>query len=186
MSSPIRPITRSSATSCIPRASSRQMMGIEQIMTFTSVEHDVVDPRHSRCRPQLRHSSSETRRGWSAPRWRSLRVSQRRSADVPKGIETFDAAWTIIRDTHFDKTFNGVDWNAVRTELRPAPRRRRRPASLRGSDQRDALAPRPVAFCVDSLVCRASRRCAVRRHIGGDKTADAGIRICGWWVATFS
>ena len=40
-------------------------------------------------------------------------------ADVPKGIETFDAAWTIVRDTHFDSAYNGVDWNAVRTELRP-------------------------------------------------------------------
>lgn len=38
---------------------------------------------------------------------------------APQGVETFDAAWTIVRDTHFDKTFNGVDWDAVRTELRP-------------------------------------------------------------------
>lgn len=35
------------------------------------------------------------------------------------GVETFDAAWTIIRDSHFDPTMNGLDWNAVRTELRP-------------------------------------------------------------------
>lgn len=41
------------------------------------------------------------------------------SAQVPHGVETFDAAWTRIRDTHFDKTMNGVDWDAVRTELRP-------------------------------------------------------------------
>ncbi|CAN5833247.1 S41 family peptidase [soil metagenome] len=41
------------------------------------------------------------------------------SADVPKGIETFEAAWKIVRDTHFDKTFNGVNWDAVRVELRP-------------------------------------------------------------------
>jgi carboxyl-terminal processing protease len=40
-------------------------------------------------------------------------------AQAPEGVETFDAAWTIVRDTHFDKTFNGVDWDAVRTELRP-------------------------------------------------------------------
>jgi carboxyl-terminal processing protease len=40
-------------------------------------------------------------------------------AQAPQGVETFDAAWTIVRDTHFDKTFNGVDWEAVRTELRP-------------------------------------------------------------------
>ncbi|MEO6212764.1 MAG: S41 family peptidase [Vicinamibacterales bacterium] len=41
------------------------------------------------------------------------------SAEVLKGVETFDAAWRIVRDTHFDKTFNGVDWDAVRVELRP-------------------------------------------------------------------
>lgn len=40
-------------------------------------------------------------------------------SQAPKALETFDAAWTIVRDTHFDKTFNGVDWDGVRTELRP-------------------------------------------------------------------
>ena len=40
-------------------------------------------------------------------------------AQVPQAVETFDAAWTIIRDTHFDKTMNGLDWNAVRAELQP-------------------------------------------------------------------
>jgi carboxyl-terminal processing protease len=35
------------------------------------------------------------------------------------GAETFDAAWTIIRDTHFDPNLNGLDWNAVKAELRP-------------------------------------------------------------------
>ena len=33
--------------------------------------------------------------------------------------ETFDAAWRIVRDSHFDKTLNGVDWNARGAELRP-------------------------------------------------------------------
>ena len=40
-------------------------------------------------------------------------------AQVPLAIETFDAAWTIVRDTHFDKTMQGLDWNAVRAELKP-------------------------------------------------------------------
>src|SRR5688500_16391728 len=34
-------------------------------------------------------------------------------------VVTFDSAWNIIRETHFDSTFNGVDWNRVRDELRP-------------------------------------------------------------------
>jgi carboxyl-terminal processing protease len=40
-------------------------------------------------------------------------------AQARLGVETFDRVWTIVRDTHFDKTFNGVDWEAVRAELRP-------------------------------------------------------------------
>ncbi len=40
-------------------------------------------------------------------------------APAANGLETFDTAWTIIRDTHFDPNLNGVDWDAVREELRP-------------------------------------------------------------------
>lgn len=40
-------------------------------------------------------------------------------AQVPLGLETFDAAWRIVRDTHFDSTYNGVDWDAARAEFRP-------------------------------------------------------------------
>lgn len=53
------------------------------------------------------------------------------SAEVPKGVETFDAAWKIVRDTHFDKTLNGVDWDAVRTELRPRAEAAKSTAELR-------------------------------------------------------
>ena len=54
------------------------------------------------------------------------------SADVPQGIETFEAAWKIVHDTHFDKTFNGVDWDAAREEFRPRlPRPRSPPVSSR-------------------------------------------------------
>lgn len=34
-------------------------------------------------------------------------------------LETFDEAWRIIAETHWDTEFNGVDWEAVRQELRP-------------------------------------------------------------------
>ncbi|MFO0872620.1 MAG: S41 family peptidase [Phycisphaerales bacterium] len=36
-----------------------------------------------------------------------------------RGSETFDAVWTIVRDTHFDPTLGGVDWEAVKVELAP-------------------------------------------------------------------
>ena len=32
---------------------------------------------------------------------------------------TFDAVWTTVRDSHWDATLGGVDWNAVRAELLP-------------------------------------------------------------------
>jgi len=53
------------------------------------------------------------------------------AAQVPQSSETFDAAWTIIRDTHFDKTMNGLDWDAVRAELKPRAAAARTPAELR-------------------------------------------------------
>ena len=46
-------------------------------------------------------------------------------------LATFDAAWEIIRDTHFDPDLNGVDWDAVRTELRPGASEAGSPAELR-------------------------------------------------------
>jgi len=46
-------------------------------------------------------------------------------------VETFDRAWSIIRDTHFDPSMNGVDWNAVRAELRPKAEAARSDAELR-------------------------------------------------------
>jgi carboxyl-terminal processing protease len=59
------------------------------------------------------------------------------SAAVPRAqaphaaAETFDVAWTTVRDKHFDKTLNGVDWNAVREELRPRAVAARSVAELR-------------------------------------------------------
>jgi carboxyl-terminal processing protease len=40
-------------------------------------------------------------------------------AQAPQAAVTFDAAWKIVNDTHFDRSMNGVNWNAVRDELRP-------------------------------------------------------------------
>ncbi len=52
-------------------------------------------------------------------------------AQVPQAAETFDAAWTIIKNTHFDKTMNGLNWDAVRDELRPRAVAAKTPAELR-------------------------------------------------------
>lgn len=42
-------------------------------------------------------------------------------ADEPAGeaVAVFDTAWTIIRRSHWDTTYNGVNWLALRDTLRP-------------------------------------------------------------------
>lgn len=37
----------------------------------------------------------------------------------PIDVASFDDAWITIRDTFYDPTFGGLDWEAVRTALRP-------------------------------------------------------------------
>lgn len=46
-------------------------------------------------------------------------------------LENFDFVWQRIHDTHFDPTFNGVDWYRVRNDLRPRAARCRHIDSLR-------------------------------------------------------
>ncbi|MFK7883165.1 MAG: S41 family peptidase [Phycisphaerales bacterium] len=36
-----------------------------------------------------------------------------------KYLADFDTSWDLVRDTHYDTEYNGVDWDAVRDELRP-------------------------------------------------------------------
>jgi carboxyl-terminal processing protease len=54
------------------------------------------------------------------------------AAQAPFAVDTFDAVWTIVRDKHFDKSLNGLDWNAVRAELRPRAAAAASVSELRG------------------------------------------------------
>lgn len=42
-----------------------------------------------------------------------------RTISQEDALADFDAMWQIINDTHFDPTFNGVDWDAVKATYRP-------------------------------------------------------------------
>ncbi len=53
------------------------------------------------------------------------------AAPIYSPLVTFDSAWSIIRHTHWDTTFNGVDWPAVRQELRPRAQAARTRGELR-------------------------------------------------------
>ena len=40
-------------------------------------------------------------------------------AQAPQAAETFDKVWTIVRDSHFDPSFDEAKWEQARSELRP-------------------------------------------------------------------
>jgi len=46
-------------------------------------------------------------------------AAQTTQIDPALSVATFDSAWSTIDRTLWDTTFNGVDWDAVRGELRP-------------------------------------------------------------------
>lgn len=119
-------------------------------------------------------------------------------AQAPRAAETFDAAWTLVRDTHFDKTFNGLDWNAVRAELAPRAAAAQTPGELRAVI-RDMLArlgqshfavipatadsPTAAATHMDGHVGfdvrLAGRDLLVTRVDEGGSAAQSGVRA-GW------
>jgi carboxyl-terminal processing protease len=61
----------------------------------------------------------------------ALLIAGTLSAQSPQGVETFNAAWQIVRDSHFDRTFNGVNWDNLATELRPQAAAARNAGELR-------------------------------------------------------
>jgi len=54
-------------------------------------------------------------------------------AQLPPGLgaETFDVAWTLVRDNHYDPEMGGLDWEALRAELRPRAAAASGPEELR-------------------------------------------------------
>ncbi len=54
------------------------------------------------------------------------------STPISDPLVTFDTAWTIIARTHWDTTYNGVNWRALRDTLRPRAAAAKTTGELRG------------------------------------------------------
>lgn len=54
-----------------------------------------------------------------------------RALETFKAAETFDAVWTIVRDSHFDPAFDRANWDRVNAELRPKAIAAATPGELR-------------------------------------------------------
>ena len=100
------------------------------------------------------------------------------SAQTPpfsaKASETFEAAWKIIRDSHFDPRMNGVDWQAVRTELGPRAARARNDGELRDVI-RDMLGRLGLSHF--ALIPSGGDAAAPPADLGGDPGFD--VRLLG-------
>jgi carboxyl-terminal processing protease len=100
------------------------------------------------------------------------------SAQTPpsaaKASETFDAVWQIIRDSHFDPKMNGIDWQAVRTELGPRAARARTDSELRDVI-RDMLGRLGLSHF--ALIPSGGDAAAAPADLGGDPGFD--VRLIG-------
>jgi carboxyl-terminal processing protease len=84
----------------------------------------------------------------------------------PVWLQSFDAAWRIVNSTYYDPRFNGVDWEAVRRELRPRAETAATPDEVRAVI-RDMIARlRDSHFML--LPEGAAGSDATRRDISGD------------------
>lgn len=119
-------------------------------------------------------------------------------------LETFDKAWSIVYDTHFDTAFNGVDWTGLREELRPkiqAVKSRRELRSIlndmvgRLGQSHFAIIPQEAVDTLDPFqrdvsgevgdmgldVRLVGERVVVTRLAEGGAAANAGVQT-GWAV----
>jgi carboxyl-terminal processing protease len=118
------------------------------------------------------------------------------SAQSPQ-VASFDSAWNIVHRTHFDTTFNGLDWSRVRTELRPRAEAARSNEELRSvlldmvgrlKQSHFAIIPRDVADAPETAggagelaldVRWAENALLVTQVEPGGPAARAGIKP-GW------
>src|ERR1700730_16502636 len=116
-------------------------------------------------------------------------------------IESFERVWTMVRDTHWDPKFGGVDWQAVHEELRPAVERAQTMAEARKAmsdmlgrlhQSHFAIIPADVYQDVDDKVGGEEGRTGIDvRVVNGDAlvtavdegspAAKAGVRT-GWQI----
>jgi carboxyl-terminal processing protease len=97
--------------------------------------------------------------------------------DRELALATFDSAWSRINSTYYDPNFHGLDWHAVRVELRPRAEAASRVGALREvitemlgrlGESHFALFPREAVDAIEP---------------GGasDRSADVGIELR--WIA---
>lgn len=88
-----------------------------------------------------------------------------------QALETFDAAWSIINTTYYDPSFRGVDWKAVRDELRPEA------ARAAGGDELRAVIRRMIARLGESHFAVLSQFAEKSEQPLGDLSGTPGFDV---------
>lgn len=115
------------------------------------------------------------------------------SIDSSLAIATFDSAWHRIASTYYDSAMRGIDWAAVRTELRPRAARARTSAELRAvlasmierlGESHFAIIPAERASALDRSPDRADGEAALELRLIGNRLAVFRIDTGGpAWIA---
>jgi len=107
-------------------------------------------------------------------------------------VQTFDEVWTTVKETHFDPDLNGVDWDAVRAELRPKAAQAEDDDELREiindmlgrlGQSHFGMMPRSVLPELDGSVTTDGNRDTPEDLAGG---AGFGVRVRDGRVLVFS
>ena len=87
------------------------------VMTFVGLTGLGIASASSAAAQEASHARNQC----VAPASQNVRSGEASAADTPiaEPLVTFDSAWSIIARTHWDTTYNGVNWRAVRDTLRP-------------------------------------------------------------------
>ncbi|MGQ0641314.1 MAG: S41 family peptidase [Gemmatimonadaceae bacterium] len=130
-------------------------------------------------------------------------TAEEREIPIALALATFDSAWAKVRSTYYDTTLKGLDWNAVRRELRPRAEHAATRAQLRVvlmemlgrlGDSHMTVLPREISASTPNdsdddsspggvgIETRIiGRTLVVSRIEPGSPAANAGIRM-GWLV----
>jgi carboxyl-terminal processing protease len=92
---------------------------------------------------------------------------------------TFDSAWSRIAATHYDTAFGGVDWHAVRAELRPRAQAATSLGQLRAviGDMLDRLHESHYALIPHEVADALGEAAGTRAQVSGD--AGLAVRLVG-------
>jgi C-terminal processing protease CtpA/Prc len=109
---------------------------------------------------------------FAAALWTAVLPAQSANTWRADGLASFDDVWQTINDTFYDPAFGGIDWNAVRQQLRPRAERAENADAIRLIIQEMLDRLRQSHFVL--LSPSEALAAAARRHTSSAATSGPG------------